>query len=215
MDNELREFKDKQLRLYLNQLEMRDQMLEGQNNIAYTVDSVLDHIQTLMKKLDKLIELLSPVTSQNEKDNTVYDFEVRSIFVDDTESKKEIREAKRLEEEEKNIGLLLDSFTQNVYKKNLRTNEYIKVGYIDGDNILEFYSYTERTKPFVPDVYDSDWYVMKPIRSADGSVYPTYDRTVPNLSGRFLTQIGISKTYGVIGFTDKYGRDIYWDYFVQ
>jgi len=320
-DTEVERFKlsnsimDRLYILYFNQLDMRSKLLENQDNISHTVDSVLDHIQTLMKKLDKpvvinspitiksedskdinkhlydiakkverrqnsnvvsqevidkhmkrfeiasrtiskeefikrlqeldwgkieedvmslneekkeykvdkldlvierldkLIELLSPVTSQNETDKPIYDFEVRSIFIDDTESKKEIREkvlreSKRLEEEEKNIN----NPTRDVYKKNLKTNDYIRVGYVDSDYNLEFYGYSERTKAFVPNVYAADWYVMEASMSTDGYLYPVYSPILPIYSIK-VKQFG--KSGGVLGFKDKYDRDIYYDYFIQ
>lgn len=100
---------------------------------------------------------------------------------------------------------------QKVYKKNVKTNDYVLVGYIES-NVIEFYPYNERTKPFVPNLYDPNWYVIKDtVRSADGNVYPLFEGVTPN----FIEQHPINrKDRSVMGFRAKNGRIVYYDYFI-
>jgi len=239
MNDKLRDFEGKDILdrlvvLYLNQREMRNQILESQDNIAHTVDSVLGHIQTLMKKLDNPVVINSPINVRSEDKNVASDInKVLYDIANRVEKRREpkvdkldlvIKKLDKLIEllspvtsqneidivvEEKNIGLPLDNPTRKVYKKNLKTNEYIKVGYVDNDYNLEFYGYSERTKAFIPDLYDFNWYVMEANMSADGTLYPIYS---PIPLSKPIKEFG--RTVGVLGFKDKYGRDVYYDYFI-
>jgi len=125
-----------------------------------------------------------------------------------------------------------------VYKKNVSTNQFIKVGVVDNCGFVEFYDTDKKIDLHNLGIYYSNFFMeiadtkeIKQISYKDGEIVgtkmignyitTTYKREfIPrNLPQQVVTQIGSlflkPEEYYVTGYVTKDGMAVYYDQFIE